>query len=98
MSQRPQPHLGGHGSGITSGRGGKPRTKESGVTGQRKGDEVQDVVGFRAQEPSCPSETGSQALEVHGHVRNHSGPMEVDSVALGNRLAVQGKSKKVKAS
>lgn len=98
MSQRPQPHLGGRGAGITLGRGGKPRTKESGVTGQGKGEGVQDMVGFRAQEPSCPSETGSQALEVHGHVRNHSGPMEVDSVGLGNRSAVQGKSKKVKSS
>lgn len=55
-------------------------------------------MGFRAREPSCPSETVSQALEVHGHVRSHSGPMEEDLVGPGHRAAVQDKSKKVKAS
>lgn len=84
-------------AGITSGRRHKPRTKESGVTCQGKGG-CGTRVGIHAREPSCPSEIVSQALEVHGHVRSHSGPMEEDLVGPGHRAAVQDKSKKVKAS
>ena len=83
----------------------KPGTKESGATGQARGrgggveeGQCRACVGFRAQEPGCPSGTVPQVLEVHGHVRNHSRPTEVDLIGLGNRSAIQGKSKKVKGS
>lgn len=75
-------------AGIRLRRRGKPRTQESGLNGQgeEEGAErrsVQGWVGSCAQEPSCSSRNVSQVLEVQGHVRNHSGPTEVDFIGLG---------------
>lgn len=42
------------------------------------------------QELSRPPRNLSLVLEVHGHVRNHLGPL-VDLIGLGNPSAVEGK-------